>query len=1382
MAATTIGTVPTFDPVSSSFEEWTEILEEWCVANDVTEDKKKRAVLLTNLGAKAYHTLRALMQPDKPNTKSYKICKSTLQEHFSPAPSEIVLRYRFHVRGQKPGESISDFVAQLRHLSDGCNFDDLSKALRDRLVVGCQNPAIQRRLLSEKDLTFEKALSTATAMEMASKDVEDIQKMAHPDSKVNKLHFKYHGRRGQQQQQPPRKSAQTKCWRCGGAHDPTSCSFKNSQCYKCKYTGHTKSQCEAVQQFLKRRKQKKQGTYHLVESDTDDDEEELSHLEVVEPATLNRLSRSQPYEVNLYLNDVPVSMELDTGSPWSILSSATHSKLGQASQLEQTDVRLRTYNGTPVSIQGQAQVRVQLGEGEPPKSLTVLVVSKGVDLLGRDWIEELPLALAQYGRQPTEGEMPPEQVASLQASQLTVAKVLENNTELFEDTVHGRLTTCKAKMYPAGEDRRIFYKAAPVAYATKPKVDEHLDRMLEQNIIEEVRFSEYACPIVIADKPNGDIRICGNYKLTANKVLNLEQYPIPSLEDMVQSLQGGQFFSKVDLSHAYNQVELDDDSKKYTTINTHRGLYQYNRLPYGIASAPAWFQRTMETLLSGIPMCRPYLDDVIISGRTEQEHLENLQAVLQRLRESGMKLKREKCEFMKTSMTYLGHQIDAKGIYPLDDKLEAISAAPEPRNQEELRAYLGLLGYYRQFIPNLTKHIAPLNQLLKAEFSSKPQGKGRRGRRKKDSEHRSPPDPKFTWGPEQKEAFQASKKLLKKGQLLVHYDVEKPLLLQTDASQYGLGAVISHVMPDGTERPISFASRTMTEPEKNYAQYEKEGLSIIFGLKKFHKFLHGRTFTIVTDHQPLVHLFGDQKPTSPMASARVTRWHITLSGYKYKIVHKKGNEHLNADALSRLPLPCTDSEMNNLDETQEPVSIHLLSELDTQPVTAEEVKRETSKDPVLSRVREYILRGWPEKSNIDPDLQAYYCRRDELSVDDDIILWGRRVVIPQASEIRTQLMSELHATHPGIVKMKALARSYFWWPKLDAELELVVRTCPECQEHQKSPTPVPMHPWEFPEKPWQRIHIDYATVEGKEVLIGVDAHSKWIEATIMTSTTAAATVKELRRWFARYGLPETVVSDNGPQFVAEDFFAFLTENGVRHVQTAPYHPSSNGLAERAVQTVKTGIIKMSGDLEVRLQKLLMRYRLTPQATTGCAPSELMLKRRIRSKLDQIRPDINRKVRAKQAKMKESHTSKERNLGPDESVLVKNFGPGPTHLYGVIRSKIGPTMLEVQLEDGKLVRRHMDHVRKCLARPTHQADANSETPSNTPLNLEVITPTVEPNIPVTPLAPTDPKTNHSLPAKPGSGPTRKVTAGVVAVRRESDRVRQEPAKFKDFVKY
>ena len=287
------------------------------------------------------------------------------------------------------------------------------------------------------------------------------------------------------------------------------------------------------------------------------------------------------------------------------------------------------------------------------------------------------------------------------------------------------------------------------------------------------------------------------------------------------------------------------------------------------------------------------------------------------------------------------------------------------------------------------------------------------------------------------------------------------MLLQCDASPYGLGVVISHVGPYGLEQPISFASRTLTKSEANYAQYEKEGLSVIFGLKKFHKFLYGRRFTIVTDHKPLLGIFGDSKPASQMASARLARWHMILSSYEYDIIHKEGKQHQNAYALSRLSL--TDDQMewshrslSDLDE-QPPVQINML-DIDTRPVDADEVKRCTKRDPVLSRVMAYIMHGWPNPKNVPPELKVYAQKKDELSIEDDIMLWGHRVVIPDNTKMRQRIIDELHGTHPRIVKMKALARSYVWWPGIDKSLEEKVKTCRTCQEHQHSPPQAPIHP------------------------------------------------------------------------------------------------------------------------------------------------------------------------------------------------------------------------------------------------------------------------------------------------------------------------------------
>ncbi|XP_063959313.1 uncharacterized protein K02A2.6-like [Lytechinus pictus] len=776
------------------------------------------------------------------------------------------------------------------------------------------------------------------------------------------------------------------------------------------------------------------------------------------------------------------------------------------------------------------------------------------------------------------------------------------------------------------------------------------------------------------------MRICGNYKLTANKVLKVEQYPLPTLEDLLQELEGGKKFTKLYLSHAYHQIEIDLEARKYTTINTHRGLFEYTRLPFGIASAPAMFQRTMESLLADIPMCKPYLYDIIISGKTDEDHLRNLEAVLSRLESNDLRLKKEKCELMKDSVDYLGHRLDMKGLRPLQDKLDAIRQAERPVNQSQLQAYLGLLGYYRKFIPNLSQEIVHLTEMLKAEFRSNSSGK-----------RSSQPDPKFN--------------------ILTHYDPAKPILLQTDASPYGLGAVISHVESDGHEHPIAFASRTLKPSEVNYAQHEKESLSIIFGLKKFHKQLHGRSFTIVTDHKPLMGLFGDHKPASTMASARVARWHMILSAYSYRIVHREGKKHQNADALSRLPLQGEDTSWNHpelaeLDEAPMP-RINMLTDLEIRPVDAHEVKRATKKDRVLPKVKHHILNGWPATRNLPDELKPFSSKKDELSIEDYIILWGSRVIIPDNLQMKERILNELHSTHPWIVKMKSLARSYVWWPNIDNQLEQHVRCCESCQQNQHSPAAVLIHPWEFPEKPWSRIHCDYASIGDENILIVVDAHSKWLEAISVKRATANATVIALGRLFATHGLPETVVTDSGTQFVSEEFATLMNNNNICHIQTAPKHPASNGLAERGVQTVKTAMKKGQGSvLEKKLQRFLLTYRVTPQETTGKTPSKLMFKRKVRTRLDNLRPDLSKSARRKQSTMNKTgdRGSKERVFAVNDQVMVKNFSSGTTWLYGTVFEVINEVMYNVQLTDGRVVRRHIDQMRKYFPSSEH---ANSE---------------------------------------------------------------------------
>ena len=533
-----------------------------------------------------------------------------------------------------------------------------------------------------------------------------------------------------------------------------------------------------------------------------------------------------------------------------------------------------------------------------------------------------------------------------------------------------------------------------------------------------MEFSEWAAPIVPVAKPNGTVRICGDYKLTVNQVSKLDNYPIPKTEDLLATLGGGEKFTKLDMSQAYQQMTLDEESRKFTTINTHKGLFQYNRLPFGVSSAPGIFQRTMENLLQGIPNVIVRMDDILISGKDDDHHMANLEAVLKKLSETGLRLRKEKCFFMVPEVTYCGYVINGRAIKPVEAKVDAIQNAPVPENVTQLRAFLGMLNYYHRFLPDIATVLEPLHKLLR-------QGT------------------QWCWKTEQQMAFDKSKKLLQSANLLVHFQPDLELILASDASDYGVGAVLSHQMADGAERPIGYVSRSLNKAERGYSTIEKEALAIIFGVKKFNQFLYGQKFTIQTDHTPLEGLFNEKKGVPQQASPRVQLWALTLAAYEYKIAYKAGTTNANADALSRLPLSNMPESVPVPGET-----ILLLEHLDHTPINSQHIREWTRRDPVLSKVHQFTLNGWPHHCQ-DVQLHPYLSRKAELTIEGGCVLWGNRVIVPPQG--RAQVIAELHEAHPGISRMKALARGYVWWPNMDREEVSAVPTTPEGPSRSTSP-------------------------------------------------------------------------------------------------------------------------------------------------------------------------------------------------------------------------------------------------------------------------------------------------------------------------------------------
>ena len=465
--------------------------------------------------------------------------------------------------------------------------------------------------------------------------------------------------------------------------------------------------------------------------------------------------------------------------------------------MEPTDIKLRSYSGHEISVIGEAEVQVAYRDQKAVLPV-VITGSDGPVLMSRDWLSVLKLHWGQVKRISLE---PVDKLDQLRTKYLSL---FDGNL----GTIKGVTAHLKIKENAVPQ----FFKPRPVPFALKEKIAE--GRLEKIGVLEKVEFSDWTTPIVHVLKPDGSVRICRDYKVTINPALDVPEHPLPTADDLFTQLNGGEKFTKLDLSSAYQQVLLDEESRQYVTINTHLGLYRYTRLPFGVASSPAIFQKIMDSVMSGLQGVGGILDDLIITGSNDERHLSNLESAFERISVMGIKLKKEKCVFMKPTVEYFAFVVDRDGIHPSLRKVQAIHEVQVPENPTELKSFLGMVDYYRRFIPNMATLAHPLNGLLEENIP-------------------------WQWTKQCQEAFLKLKRILQSAPLLAHYDPKKPVRLAVDTSSFGLGAVLSHISEDGEEKLIAFASRTLSQSEQNYSMIEKEALAIIFGVKKLHQYFFG---------------------------------------------------------------------------------------------------------------------------------------------------------------------------------------------------------------------------------------------------------------------------------------------------------------------------------------------------------------------------------------------------------------------------------------------------------------------------------------------------------------------------------------------------------------
>ena len=1269
--------VPRFESYDRSKELWTQYLQrlhQHFNMYNIADATQQRACLLSWVGHETYELLTKLFGSVDITQQTFAVLSKKLSDHFEGRKHVQAARYEFYNCQMKPNQTYSDWAADLRGIARSCNFvckkhgcgeSYVDDQIRDIIIKDTPHADVRRQCLLDTDPSLEDVLRKASTFVTTSEtdkvlkgetNTSDITASANQMQSSYKLkRERKHTHELPSETTPaPGKSKYQSCPQCFIDHDRKRCPHRSKQCHNCSRMGHLSSVCQS------KTNSNSTNTNH-------------SHL-LVEESTSSVYNvyerRGKQVWINATVNGIRTRFQWDTGASCSMVGMTGYKQLGSP-PCQQTTTTLKAYGNSPLIVKGECYVSVRVGKFTND-NLRLLIVDSdnATNLLGIDWSDKFNLS--QHGLSAVANKVD------------SVENRVNALAEQFSDVFKSGIGLCKSFQVPIHlkpEHKQCFSKPRPVPYSQLESTRTELQRLESEGVVQRIEFSNWAAPIVVVSKPNGKVRICGDFK-RLNQYISIDQHPLPKLDDLMEKLRGGQFFTKLDLADAYLQLELDDEAKQLCVVNTPFGLYRYNRMCFGIASGPAQFQRCMDSLTQDLPGVAAYLDDLIITGRTEEEHWTNLTNLLSSLQKHGFRLRLDKCEFFQQSVEYLGHTIDANGKRANPSAVAALQELPKPKDLQQLQAFLGKINYYGRFIVNLADKAAPLYRLLKDNVT-------------------------FEWSNDCDKAFTQLKDEIINATSLAHYDETTTLILATDASSYGIGAVLSQQDKDG-ETPIAYASKTLTDTQTRYSQIEREALSIIYGVTKFKQYLYGRKFKLITDHEPLVTIFSPDTNIPTLTAQRLQRWALTLMGFQFTIQYKPTSKHGNADCLSRLPLgPDKKFDQLELKESQE-ISHAICEDIVAVPMLAYgQVQQETQKDKNLQTVLKWIQHGWPKDKPTETELQRYWDNRDSLFTDQGVLLLKcentSRVVVPQS--LQTGVLDMLHTSHWGIVKVKQLARRYVWWNSINNDIEKTVKACTTCRQSASAPAQQYTN-WPKTDKPWDRLHLDFAgPFHNKMWLLCIDACSKfpYIGQMEIGLTNTQHTVQVLKDIFAIEGFPKTIVTDNGPQFSSKEFHAFCTSAGIQHLTSPPYHPPSNGEAERFVRTFKESVEKnFVGGMTLRnsVRLTLASYRTLPHpALDWKTPAEALHGRQPRGLLSLLRPTaINRRNL-------DSTTHSLNRFSVDSLVYARNYSSGPRWVPGRVVSQQGTSVYMIQVDNGTIWKRHANQLQ---LRISASSEAHTDT--------------------------------------------------------------------------
>ena len=1148
---------------ADNWKIWKQRWDNYCIITGLLDQPEdyKCAMLLHSIGIESMRIFNGLKFSDGEDRNKKADVIKKFDQHFLGQTQEFFERFQFNRRNQESGESIDEYVSVLRNMAKTCGFCDCMRELliMDRILLGILDDKTREELLSTHDLTLVKALEICRAREAAT-----IHMKALKNEEINKV-------KGTQKQKKPMKPRdRTK----GKQHqtETTRATFK--KCYFCKQVhamrkescpawGKVCTSCGEKNHFPASRKCKGRSV-HIVRDDyaSDSSTSSTGTISTITVELCHDVNSAQSQHPLIYcemlINDKPVRLQIDCGATVCILPKRYLKNLEVRPEI----VNLQMWNKSSVKALGKCKVHVKNPVTNEKFKVDFVIVNEAfTSLLSGNAAQAMGLITVNYGN-----------FKVVNGISTASHSYIHQFPAVFKDTP-GILPGKRVHLTVEDGATPVVRCARTLPEARKDAVKAELQRLVDESIIVPIdEPTDWVSQMSVAEKKTG-IRICINPR-PLNEVLKREHYKLPVLDDVLPELTSACKFSVCDLKSGYLHCELDHESSLLTTFATPFGRFRWLRLPFGLKVSSEIFQKRLHQALEGLEGVRCIADDVIVWGRSNEEHDARVSLFLQRCSEIGISLNKEKCRFGLSEIPFMGHVVSNKGLKPDPSKVEAILKMEPPTDKAGVERLRGTVNYLSRFVPKLTDVMRPISDLTH-------------------------PDVEWSWTSSHDKAFEEVKHLLTVAPVLAYFDPSKELSIQCDASGQGLGAAL---LQEG--RPLAYASRALSDTETRYATIEKEMLAIVFALEKWHQYTFGRPLTVYSDHKPLEAIM--KKPLD-RAPKRLQGMLVRALAYDIKVQYLKGNDMFLADTLSRASLPYT-----SVNDQEEFEIINALKYLVMPDARIREIRQHTNDDLALQLLKQTIQEGWPDhQSALPPLVVPYFSIRDELAVTDGLVFRGERLGIPKS--LRSQIKKDIHCGHQGIESCLRRAREHVFWPGMNKEVKEWIQTCEACREFEQTPCKETLISHEIPDSPWQKIATDLFTFKNKEYLVTVCYRSNFWEVDRLYNTKSSTVIKKLKAHLARYGIPKQLVTDNGPQFVSDEFRKFTESWGIEHTTTSPHHSQANGKCEAAVKVAKRMLRKTTKSGEDQYLALL-NIRNVPTQGVDSSLAQRLFGRRTRTLL------------------------------------------------------------------------------------------------------------------------------------------------------------------------